>query len=157
MRSSALLIALLSTSSCSAQTQNPAPSVDCRFLHTAEAQPIFNGEPSPVSAQLLDDRIVIQGSNISQCEITSSGFPVDLVWLYPFSKNMLIYIEQSALGTKLNLIDFKKCLVLKSQETGKDFGVDEKSVWTYTENCGDDKSKCVRKALFKFNSACNLE
>ncbi len=41
---------------------------------------------------------------------------MDLVWLYPFSMNTLVYIEQSALGTKLNLLDIDFGKVMQPRE-----------------------------------------
>jgi hypothetical protein len=152
MRSYFLLAAILSACSCAAQITKPDVVEECRFLHTANAQPIFNSERSAVSVQLLDDRVVIRDGNINQCEIETSGFPTDLVWLYPFTKNKLIYIEESALGTKLNLADVSKCQILMSRETAAGYRVEDKSVWA---TCEDDSS-CASEPLFQLDKECEI-
>ena len=147
MRSYFLLASALTVCSCAAQITKPDMVEECRLLHTANAQPIFNGERSAVSVQLLDDRVVISGGDINQCEIETSGFPTDLVWLYPFSKNQLIYSEESALGTKLNLVDVSKCQILISRETAAGYRVEDKTVWATCE----DGSTCAEEPLFQLD------
>ena len=102
---------------CSVAASHSSSISKCLFLHSTEAQPTYRNELSPLSAHLFDDRISIQSDDILICELQSAGYPVDLVWLYPFHLQKLIFIEQSALGTKLNLVDIDKCEIIESQET----------------------------------------
>lgn len=152
MRSYFLLASLLSICGCAVPITKPDVVEECRLLHTANAQPIFNDERSAVSVALLDDQVVIRGGNISECHIETSGFPTDLVWLYPFDKNMLIYIEESALGTKLNLVDFSKCQILMSRETAAGYRIENKSV---LEIC-EDGSRCAEEPLFQLDKECGI-
>lgn len=139
---------------CSTPTRNS--TTECVFLHSAEAQPTFKGERSPLSAHLYDDRISIQSDGAPKCEQQSAGYPVDLVWLYPFRLQKLIYIEQSALGTKLNLIDLKSCEVIEIRETPEDYKVDEKTIWGISGNCNVDRPSCRLASLFEISSQCQL-
>lgn len=153
----ALLIALLgSIASCASHANKSESVADCRFLYSAEMQPALNGERPTFSAQIHDDRISIQKSGNPVCEIPSAGYPVDLVWLYPFSMKTLIYVEQSVLGTKLNLVDVEHCKVVQTRETAAEYGVDNKIVWAQPKKCGADEEKCVGEILFQLDSECKI-
>jgi hypothetical protein len=128
------------------------PTSDCRFLPSSPTHSLFQEEQPDITVQLLDDSVVVQSSDHHKCRIETSGFPTDLVWLYPFNKNQLIYIEQSALGTKLNLVDVSKCQILMSRETAAGYRVEDKSVWATCE----DGSSCAAESLFQFDDKCEI-
>lgn len=95
---------------------------------------------------------MLQRGNRHKCRIETFGFPTDLVWLYPFNKNKLIYIEESALGTKLNLVDVSTCQILTSRETAAGYRVEDKLVW---ETC-EAGSRCKEKMLFQLDKECEI-
>jgi hypothetical protein len=146
------LIALLSSlSSCT--TSVGIANADCQFLHSVERQPVFNQQKPAVSVQLLDDKILIQGTEA--CVIESAGLPVDLVWLYPFHHNKLIYAEKSALGNKLNLVDINSCKSISQQNIPNSYTVGERTIWAQTENCGKNQ-QCPLETVFQLDQRCRI-
>lgn len=138
---------------CAAPANHSPAISECIFIHSAEAQPTYKNQLSSVSAHFYDDRISIQSDDSSTCELHSSGYLVDLVWLYPFHQKKLIYIEQSALGTKLNLVDVRKCAVIEHRET-RGYRIEKTMILGKPDSCEWGEKNCEAFALFDISRHC---
>lgn len=152
-RSVFILISLSNIFGCSTPESHSSPISECLFLHTADTQPTYKGQRSPSSAHLYDDQISIYNDDSPTCELRSSGYPVDVVWLYPFHLQKLIFIEESALGTKLNLVDINKCEIIDDRQV-RDYRVEKMRVLGTPDGCESGGVDCEAFTLFDVNHFC---
>jgi len=124
----------------------------CHFIHPqTQSLPNPNKDEPHLSIVLLDDRISLQRGDKDKCSIPSFGFPIDLIWLYPYKRNIAIVVEDSALGKEFRQLDLANCTISQSKHTTGEYKVDKEAIWELAEGC---VSGCKPIAVFKAMDLC---